>query len=889
MAPFLNVFPPTAPGAASGGWVAEDAFPNLVFDDPIGVTPEPGSNRLYVCGRQGTIHAVPNDPATTEKILVLDLTDVTQGFDDCGLFGVAFHPEWGKPSSPKRGYFYVCYQYSPSPVVNGRRRPPSRTPGYNRLSRFTVPDGWFEGARDPAVVRATEQVLINQFDEHVWHSMGNLFFGEDGFLYVSNGDEGGALDSFGNAQKIDGGLFAGVLRIDVDQDPARSHPIRRQPQDGGIVPEGWPKSFTANYGIPNDNPWIDESGAHLEEFWAIGLRNPFRMTYDAVEKRIWVGDIGQTSREEVNIIRRAGNYQWAYREGNRASVKPRPEPPLGIEAPPVYDYGREQGEGCVIGGYVYRGKQFPELHGKYIFGDNTTNRVWAMDYDGTNPPSLTLLTRLPWPPTYSGLSSFGVDHDGEIYLTKIGATSKDYRLSRQGTPPPEPPTLLSQTGAFSDLKTLTPAAGLVPYEVNSPLWSDGAAKRRWLAVPSDGAPYDTTAERIGFAARGEWTFPTGTVFVKHFELGTDEANPAARRRLETRFLVRDASGGVYGVTYRWRDDQTDAELLSDAFHDEIAIKTADGGTRRQAWSYPSRSDCMTCHNANAGHVLGVNTRQLNGDCSYPASGVTDNQLRALNRIGLFAPSLAEEEIPKFEKLAAVTDTVATLEHRVRSYLDANCAQCHRPGGVQAYFDARYDTPLVRQGLLNGALANALGIDGAKVISPRHAAQSVLHARLSSNDAIRMPTLARSVVDVQAVKTLEEWIASLPADAGTRPADKVAVLTNEDVNFNHRGRSQTTLMFLSERAKAIAGGGELDPEQIAALKAMLDAGETFIIAHVLLSAKIDRVPEPERAGEINGLQLGRDSRGSVIMDYAQRGRIAEYWARRLSEAARTDRL
>lgn len=877
--PFLDKFPKAAPGAASGGWTAGDAFPNLTFEDPIGLTPEPGSNRLHVCGRQGMIHAIANDPGTTEKILVLDLADVTQGYDDCGLFGIAFHPEFGRAGSPNRGYFYVCYQYSPKPVIEGRRRPPGRTPGYNRVSRFTLPDGWFEGDRDPAVVRASEQVLINQFDEHVWHSMGNLCFGEDGFLYIGTGDEGGVLDNFNNSQKIDDGLFAGMLRIDVDQNPKKSHPIRRQPQNGGEIPEGWPQSFTANYFIPNDNPWVDPSGANLEEFWAIGLRNPFRMTFDPVDKRIWVGDVGQTSREEVNIIRKGGNYQWAYREGTLPSVKPRPAQPRGVEVPPVYDYGRENGEGCVIGGYVYRGRQFPELRGKYVFGDNTSNRVWAMDYDGINPPTLTLLTQLPWPTTYSGLSSFGLDHAGEIYLTKVGAVSKIYKLARQGEPLPEPPALLSQTGAFTNLKTLTPAPGLIPYEVNSPLWSDGALKRRWMAVPNDGAPYEATTERIDFAPRGEWKFPAGTVFVKHFELPTDHRKPAVRRRLETRFLVRDAAGGVYGVTYRWREDQKDAELLPDSFKEDIVIRTATG-TRRQTWSYPSRADCMTCHNSNAGHVLGVNTRQLNGDCLYPETGVTDNQLRTLNRIGLFAPALAEDEIHKFESLVAVTDRAAPLEERVRSYLDANCAQCHRPGGVQAYFDARYDTPLARQGLLNGLLGNPLGIDGAKVIAPRKTALSILHARLASNSAIRMPTLARDVVDTAAVKTLEAWIASLPLNAGATPADRVAVLTNDDVHFTHRGRSVGPRMFFSERAQAVANEGALPAEQIAALREMLANEETFVIAHALLSAQIDALPEPERAGEFNGLLIDRDNRGTVLLDLKQRARIEEYWRRKL---------
>lgn len=114
------------------------------------------------------------------------------------------------------------------------------------------------------------------------------------------------------------------------------------------------------------------------------------------------------------------------------------------------------------------------------------------------------------------------------------------------------PRVLSATGAFTDLRTLTPSKGLVPFTVNSPLWSDGAIKTRWMAVPNDGPPYAPN-ERINFVPVGEWSFPDGTVFVKNFELTVNEAT-GERKRQETRFLVRKSGGGVYGVTYKWQRD-----------------------------------------------------------------------------------------------------------------------------------------------------------------------------------------------------------------------------------------------------------------------------------------------------------------------------------------------
>ena len=193
------------------------------------------------------------------------------------------------------------------------------------------------------------------------------------------------------------------------------------------------------------------------------------------------------------------------------------------------------------------------------------------------------------------------------------------------------PARLSETGVFSDTANLIPSAGLIPYELIVSFWSDGAAKSRWVAVPRG---------KIAFAPAGEWSFPAGTVFVKTFDLPTDAADPGVKRRLETRLLVRDSAGGVYGVVYKWRKDGSDADLLGSSETEDIPIRSANGAVHRQTWYYPSRKDCLTCHTAGAGGVLGVKTRQLNRRFTYP-SGVTDNELRAWNHIGLFDPALKE--------------------------------------------------------------------------------------------------------------------------------------------------------------------------------------------------------------------------------------------------------
>jgi uncharacterized repeat protein (TIGR03806 family) len=391
----------------------------------------------------------------------------------------------------------------------------------------------------------------------------------------------------------------------------------------------------------------------------------------------------------------------------------------------------------------------------YLFGDNGSGRIWAWSPAGGGAP--VYLANLPPGSALSGLCSFGVDGNGEIYMLKMGNPGRIYRLARATTSDPQPPALLSQTGVFSDTRTMTPSASMIPYDVNSPLWSDGAEKRRWLAVPNDGAPY-STSERIGFTSQGAWTFPNGTVFVKHFEIPVDETNPAVTRRLETRLIVRDADGGAYGLTYKWRPDNSDADLLPGSLDEDITIRTATG-TRTQTWFYPSRQACLSCHTSGAHHVLGVNTRQLNGLMTYP-SGVRDNQLRTLNQLGLFSPAISEAEIASHERLAAVTDTSAALEHRVRSYFDSNCSHCHQPGGTPAFWDARFQTPLSEQGIVNGPLATSLGGPNARVVAPGSVANSLAHFRMNTVENIRMPPLARNVIDISVVRTLEEWIATL---------------------------------------------------------------------------------------------------------------------------------
>jgi uncharacterized repeat protein (TIGR03806 family) len=320
------------------------------------------------------------------------------------------------------------------------------------------------------------------------------------------------------------------------------------------------------------------------------------------------------------------------------------------------------------------------------------------------------------------------------------------------------PLLLSQTGVFSDTPKRIAAPGLIPYDLNVAFWSDGADKSRWIAVPEG---------QILFSPAEEWRFPAGTVFVKNFDMPTDATHPGIERRLETRLLVRDSKGGVYGVVYKWRPDGSDADLLSSGATESISVTSAQGEIRHQTWYYPSRQDCLTCHTAGAGGVLGVKTRQLNRSFNYP-SGVADNELRTWNHLGLFAPAFKDDELLRFAALAAADDTTRSLQDRARSYLDANCAQCHRPGGTVANFDARYDTPLAKQELIDGPVLIDQGIDRPRVISPHDTWRSIAYMRIDTVGDIRMPPLARETIDQKGVQLLGEWIDSMPGPAVLAP-------------------------------------------------------------------------------------------------------------------------
>ena len=371
-------------------YTTEAAF-DLKFDQPIAIVTPPGeTNRLFIIEKPGRIIVIP-DLAHPARHTFFDLR-AKVGSDDVeqGVLALAFHPDYRHNRQ-----FYVWY--TSCHEVNGR------TVREDRLSRFLVsadnPD-----AADPA----SEQQLISQADQAPNHNGGELLFGPDGCLYLSLGDEGGANDQYENGQLIDRGFFAGILRLDVDRRP------------GSVPPNPHPAVHAGSYTVPADNPFLGVTtfnGRPVDparvrtEFWAVGLRNPWRMSFDPATGALWCGDVGQERYEEVNLIRRGGNYGWHWREGHVAF---RGSPPAGARFDePVWIYPHSDGL-CIAGGLVSHGARYPELEGKYLFADYLSDRIWALTTEGDKPVDASRVQLIGSAET---IVSFGRDpRNGDVLL-----------------------------------------------------------------------------------------------------------------------------------------------------------------------------------------------------------------------------------------------------------------------------------------------------------------------------------------------------------------------------------------------------------------------------------------------------------------------------------------
>ncbi len=693
----------------------EVAFPALPkFAEPLDLAVVPDTDRLAVAERRGKIFTFVNRADTAKANLLIDLKKT--------VYGITFHPRFDR-----NGFVFVTYVLDPDKTQ----------PKGTRVSRFVVkPEGGFRA--DPA----SEKIIIE------WpsggHNGGCLKFGPDGYLYIGTGDGSGIADQLQTGQDL-GDLLAAILRIDVDR-----------PADG------------KNYGIPADNPFLKTPGAR-PEIYAYGTRQPWRMSFDRKTGDLWAGEVGQDLWESVLRIEKGGNYGWSVLEGTHPFRPDRKRGPTPI-LKPVIEHPHTESR-SVTGGYVYHGRRLPELAGAYIYGDFDTGRVWALRFDGQKVSWKQELAA-----TRLRIVGFGEDRPGELYLVDFMG-GRIHRLVKASPIADAPvfPRKLSETGLFASTKELRPAPGLIPYSVNAALWSDGAHKERYLAIPGNGQIAFNAIEYpqpAPGAPRG-WRFPDGTVLVKTFFLELKPGNPASRRRLETRLLYLQQLSGTeevgdqfwQGFTYVWNDAQTDAILADAAGLDRVFTvqdAKAPGGTRQQTWHFPSRAECIMCHTVPAKFALGVNTLQMNRDHDY--GGVVANQLRTLEHLGIFTRPLPEPP-EKLPRLANYEDERASLDQRTRAYLHANCAHCHMKwGGGNAEFQLLATLGLDQLGIVGTQPAHGnFGIADGRLLVPGHPERSLIHHRMKAArlEDGRMPRVGSLVVDEKGARLIEEWIRRLP--------------------------------------------------------------------------------------------------------------------------------
>lgn len=748
---------------------AMKAYPKLGMTFPIGATRIPGSDTMLLIAQKRSfgpsqVFSFTDSPETTE------LPDFARIPVDGTAYGIAFHPRFAT-----NGYLYLGWNGS---IEKSKK--------HTRITRFTL------DTKPPFKLDPESAVEIIAWESD-GHNGGDLTFGKDGYLYITSGD--GTSDSDGNlAGQTTDTLLSKVLRIDVDHSA-----------DG------------KQYSIPQDNPFLGRKEFRPETY-AYGLRNPWRITCDAATGHLWVGNNGQDLWEQVYFIRPGDNYGWSVYEGGQifyAERKLGPDPYVKPTAEHHHNEARS-----LTGGVVYNGSKLPELTGAYIYGDHSTGRVWGIKHDGQKVTWHRLLADTPFNITGFALDSRGevlvLDHrgngEGNMYhLTPLSADAS------AGSSSVRFPRKLSESGLFRDVARHEMADGIVPYSVNSPLWSDGSHKERFIAIPQ----VEGRDMRIEFTPGKSWRFADDTTLVKSFAIETKTGDPTSRRWVETRFMVKQ-QGEWAGYTYRWNDSQTDAELVSADGADQMYAvqvpKSAEHpeGVREQKWHFPSRTECMVCHSRAANFVLGLSDGQMNREHDY--GGVVDHQLRVLERLGLLKiptppaevtarfkqllrvggleeteandqarkatdfkdqrPSAAVQalfvkDVDDYQKLPNPYDESQPLEARARSYLHSNCAHCHmQAGGGNAQMHLEFSEELSKMRIVGEKpLHHKFDLADPLLIAPGEPDRSVLLYRLAhrGEKSGQMPQLATSLVDEAAVKLFRQWIAELkPLEVSPKP-------------------------------------------------------------------------------------------------------------------------
>ncbi len=735
-------------------------FPALSPHLTVAVINEPASRRLLLIEQtskkdnRARLLRFSGDPASSEFETLIEFGP------DIAAFSVTFHPKFAE-----NGFVYIGLN---GPIGDDKKKKQTRAVRYT-MSR-----------QAPFAIDPKSATVIIEWESN-GHNGAGVAFGRDGMLYVTSGDGTSDSDTNLTGQGLDH-LLAKLMRIDVD------HPAAGQ-----------------QYSVPADNPFVGQKDVRPETY-AYGFRNPWRLFIDQKQDHIWVGNNGQDLWEQVYLVERGANYGWSVYEGGHVFYAERKLGPTPVSKP-IFDHPHSESR-SLTGGVVYTGKKYPDLVGAYLYGDYSTGKIWAAKVVGR---------KIEWHKEIADsalqITSFALDGDGELLIS-------DHRKEGEGglytlepnTSAYRPegfPQTLSQSGLFESVKGHRVQAGLIPYSVNAELWSDGAHKARFIALPptEKSGDKDVPAQIDLTLSRG-WNLPDKTVLVKSFALNLDAANPASRRWVETRFMLKQ-DGEWVGYSYRWNDDQSDATLVAKEGADRVfEVRAKDGTSRPQVWRYPSRDECMFCHSRAAKYVLGQSLMQMNKEHDY--GGVVGSQIAMLDWLGalkvsdgerktalrevLKAEGLPDKEInerlkkgdapgtdpvpmqlakdsTRYRRLVDPYDSTQDLAARARSYLHANCAHCHiEAGGGNAAMELEFTRTLEQAKLLDVTpLHQRFNIPDARLIAPGQPDRSVLLTRLNRRGANsgQMPQIGTNVVDERAVKLFRDWISQLTAEAASK--------------------------------------------------------------------------------------------------------------------------
>ncbi len=717
-------------------------YPDKKIPWPVITHAIPGSDQLLILTLERSseiakIYRMKDDPKVQTWDPWLDSKDT--------IVQLEFHPKW-----KENGYVFVG--------GNGPQRPKGEKKK-TRIIRYTME------TKPPYKIIPNSEKLIFEVVSN-GHNGGAPVFGHDGMLYITTGDGTSDSDTDVVGQDMTS-LLAKVLRIDVDHpDPGKA------------------------YSVPKDNPFVKMKDAR-PEIWSLGYRNPWRMCLDQKNGNLWLAQNGQDLYEQAYVVKKGDNAGWSVMEGSHPFYLERKLAPVPLVKPTVEHHHSEARS--LTGGIVYYGKKYPDLVGYYIYGDYSTGKIWAAKHDGER-----LVGHKSICDSRLSIAGFGVDTNGEILIADF-LGDKGGLFTLVPTPAEKRvttfPKKLSESGLFKSVRRHVMEDSLIPYSVNAVLWSDGAAKQRWLGLPKDA--------KIDYRKSRGWEFPDQTVIVKSFSFEMIEGNPKSRRWIETRFLTKQGTEW-YGYSYTWDDDQREATLVEAMGIDrEYRIKTKNGENVLQ-WHFPSRAECMVCHSRAANYVLGLTELQFNHDHDF--GGVTENQLAVLERFNLFNKfNWSSEANDKFRKdlkgrgrtTKEIDDEIAArsatrnqrapvqttllpfnpettprlvdpydkkqdLTARVRSYLHSNCAQCHvEAGGGNSAMELEFTKTLEQMRIIDvKPIHDTYGIKDARLVAPGHPERSILLHRIAHRNKGHMPPLATRVVDQVMVDAIREWILGM---------------------------------------------------------------------------------------------------------------------------------